>query len=257
VTLEVEQHGAIRWLYLHRPERRNALDDHLVGALDAAIADVSDDPRTDAVVIAGHGPSFCAGADFEHLLAIASRDGEPIRFLAGISGMVSRLERCLKPVVAAVHGHVVAGGLEIALACDAVIAGSGTLIGDGHLRNRLLPAAGSSVRLPRKVGPALARRLLLTGELLAAEAFVGCGWLSAVVPEASLKTEASALARRFAAAAGPAQRNMKTLLAQLEDATAAEGLEHELRAFERNWAQSAVPAALAAFLAKEASHGTV
>jgi enoyl-CoA hydratase len=98
--------------------------------------------------------------------------------------------------MAALHGHVVAGGLELALACDIAIAAAGTLIGDGHVRNQLLPAAGSSVRLPRKVGPSLARRLMLTGELAPAERLLASGWLEAVVPADRLAAEAERIAPR-------------------------------------------------------------
>ena len=169
--------------------------------------------------------------------------------LGEVSAAITRLERCPKPVVAALHGHVVAGGLELALACDVVLAADDALIGDGHVRNRLLPAGGSSVRLPRKVGAGLARRLLLSGELLEAERFRASGWLEAVVPAGELHERTAELAARLAAAAGPAQRNMKALLAELDELTPAEGLAAELRAFEANWREADVPAALAAFLA--------
>jgi enoyl-CoA hydratase/carnithine racemase len=248
-AVAVEQAGGVRRLWLDRPERRNAIDARLLAALDAAIAEAGADERVEVVVLAGRGPSFCAGADLRHLLEIAGRPGEPTAFLTEVSAVIARLERCPKPVVAALHGHAVAGGLELALACDVVVAAAGTLIGDGHLRNRLLPAGGSSVRLPRKVGAGLARRLLLGGELLPAEAFLASGWLQAVVPADELHEQADALAQRLALVAGPAQRNMKALLHELEELRPAAGLDAELRAFAANWAQADVPAALASFFA--------
>jgi enoyl-CoA hydratase len=247
-TVEIQQQGAIRWLRLNRPERRNAINDELVAALGAAIESADADDTVRAVVIAGNGPSFCAGADLRHLLAISDQPGQPTAFLATVSGLVSRIERCSKPVIAALHGHVVAGGLEIALACDVVLAADGCLIGDGHVRNRLLPAAGSSVRLPRKVGEGLARRLLLGGQLLPATEFVRSGWIASVVTPDSLDEAAGVVAQQLAAVAGPAQTNLKRLLGELEDVGVGRGLELELEAFDANWTQADVPEALRAFL---------
>jgi enoyl-CoA hydratase len=249
--VEVEQAGAVRWLLLNRPQRLNAIDDQLLSALDHEITAAVQDTGTDVLVLAGRGRSFCAGADLRHLLDVAERHGDPTPFLSEVSACVTRLEHCPKPVVAALHGHVVAGGLELALACDLVVAAEGTLIGDGHLRNRLLPAAGSSVRLVRKVGVGLGRRLLLSGELLPVEHFVASGWIQAVVAPESLRVHAEEFARALASAAGPAQRNLKRLLGELEDLSPTEGLAAELGAFAANWPQADVGAALTAFLTEE------
>jgi enoyl-CoA hydratase/carnithine racemase len=248
-AVEVEQAGRVRWLHLNRPERRNAIDERLLAALGQAIDAAAGDDGTDVLVLGGRGVSFCAGADLRHLLAVAERDGDPMAFLTRVSDCVTRLERCPKPVVAALHGHVVAGGLELALACDVVVAAAGTLIGDGHVRHRLLPGGGSSVRLAPKVGASLARRLLLGGELLAAERFLASGWIDAVVAPDRLYATAEEIAHTLAASAGPAQRNMKALLAEIEGLAPAPALAAELRAFAANWREADVPAALTAFLA--------
>jgi enoyl-CoA hydratase len=252
-TVVVEHTGAVRRLVLNRPARRNAFDGRLLAELDAAVAAAGADAGVAVIVLAGRGASFCAGADLGHLLSLREQPGEPFAWLAEVSAAITRLERCPKPVVAALHGHVVAGGLELALACDAVLAAEGTLIGDGHVRNRLLPAGGSSVRLARAVGTPLARWLLLSGELLPAERFAEAGWLHAVVPAERLDAEALALAERLASASGPAQRNMKALLAELEALSPAAGLDAELRAFERNWSDADAAGALEAFFARRST----
>lgn len=247
-VVEVSQDRGVRWLVLNRPRRRNAIDEEVVDALDDAVTQAEQDDDVRAVVLAGRGLSFCAGADLRHLLAIADLPGEPTAFLSRVSALVTRFERSPKPFVAALHGHVVAGGLEMALACDGIVAAEGTLIGDGHLRHRLLPAAGSSVRLPRKVGAGLARRLLLSGRLLPAEQFLASGWITAVVAPGSLEDAALEVALELAEVSGPGQANLKTLLADLDDLDVTRGLAHELDAFADNWTDANVQEALKAFV---------
>jgi enoyl-CoA hydratase/carnithine racemase len=247
--LEVEQRQRVRWLWLNRPERRNALDEALIEAFDGAIGDAERDPGTDVLVIAGTGPSFCAGADLEALLAYAEAGRSPLGFLERVSATFSRLERSPLPVVAALHGHAVAGGLELALAADVVVAAGSTLIGDGHLRNGLVPGGGSSVRLPRKVGAGKARWLLLTGELVPAAALAGEGWLHSLVPDHRLQDVADQLAGRLAEAAGPSQSLLKGLLAEIDGEPPEAALRRELEVIDENWDAQAIAARLRAFLA--------
>ncbi|MFF0501923.1 enoyl-CoA hydratase/isomerase family protein [Nocardia aobensis] len=244
----VTDSGRVRTLTLNRPDRRNALDPDLIEALDTALTDAEADPSIGCLILAGAGKSFCAGADLQYFLSLRENPGGPTEFLRRVSAVVTRLERSPLPVVAAVHGHAVAGGLELALACDVVVAGEGALIGDGHIRNNLLPAAGSSVRLPRKVGDSTARWLALTGTLLPAEQLTATGWLRAVVPLAELTATAGALAAQLAAAAGPAQSAFKSLLHTLTGMHEDDGLAIELAEFEKHWNNTDVPAALTAFL---------
>jgi enoyl-CoA hydratase/carnithine racemase len=126
---------------LNRPQQRNALDAKLIDALTTALTDAEHDASTRVVLIAGAGPSFCAGADLRHLLSLHEAGHTPVPFLRTVSALTRRLETSPLPIVAVLHGHAVAGGLEIALACDVVVAEAGTLIGDGHIRNHLLPGA--------------------------------------------------------------------------------------------------------------------
>jgi enoyl-CoA hydratase len=248
--LVVERAGDVRWLWLNRPERRNALDPELVLALDEAVRDAARDPQTLVVVIAGRGPSFCAGADLRHLHDLATTGRDPLPFLGALSATFTRLERLPIPVLAAVHGHVVAGGLELALACDVVIARQGTVMGDGHLRNGLLPAGGGSVRLPRKVGEPMATWLMLTGELLPAEAFLSSGFVRAVATETEFPAVLAANLDLLRARSGPSHGRVKQLLAaghQAED----EAYAAELDVFGDHWTANAAhtAGALARFLA--------
>jgi enoyl-CoA hydratase len=246
--LLVEQRGPVRWLQLNRPERRNALDSYVISALGQQIALAEADLETAVVVVSGKGPSFCAGGDFRHFLKLHEEGRNPVEFLSDVSECFTRIEASPVPWVAALHGHVVAGGLELALVCDVVVAADTTFIGDGHLTHRLTPAGGSSVRLASAVGRGLARRLLLTGELLPASDFADTGWIQSIVPEAELDAAALRLANLVASRHSPAQGAVKTLLHRIQGLSAEAALREELATFARNWSASSVAEALTTFL---------
>ncbi|MGW0818054.1 enoyl-CoA hydratase/isomerase family protein [Streptomyces viridiviolaceus] len=247
-SLLTEQHGLVRWLRLNRPQRRNALDGTLIEELDRALTSAEADADTAVLVVAGEGPSFCAGADLGHLLAVSRQHGNPVEFLTKVSALFTRVEKSPLPVVAAVHGHAVAGGMELALACDLVVAADDALIGDGHVRNQLLPAGGASVRLPQRVGDGLARYLMLTGNLVPAAEFLASGWIRSVVPAARLEATAQDLAEQLVTAAGPAQARVKQLLSVTSSLPPEQGLDAELAAFGAHWDTAPVADALHAFL---------
>jgi enoyl-CoA hydratase len=247
--LLVEQRGPVRWLRLNRPQRRNALDITLIKDLDKQITSAEADPGTAVIAVAGIGPSFCAGGDFHQFLQLHERGENPVDFLADVSACFSRIAASPKPWVAVLHGHAVAGGLELALACDVVVAADNTLIGDGHVKQRLVPAGGSSVRLPGAVGRGLSRWLLLTGELLPATAFAHTGWIHAIVPEADLDDTATRISRQLADRNSPAQQRLKTLLHRTDGTAPEHALREELATFADNWTASSVADALRAFLA--------
>ncbi len=246
--LLVEQHGPVRRLLLNRPERRNALDVTLIEALDKQITSAEADPDTAVVAVAGNGPSFCAGGDFHQFLEIHDAGHNPVDFLTDVSACFSRIAASPKPWVAVLHGHAVAGGLELALACDVVVAADTTLIGDGHLQRRLVPAGGSSVRLPQAVGRGLSRWLLLTGELLPATAFAHTGWIRAIVPEAELDATATRICHQLADRNSPAQHHLKALLHRIDGMAPEQALREELAVFADNWRASSVADALRDFL---------
>jgi enoyl-CoA hydratase/carnithine racemase len=220
----------------------------LISALDKQIAAAETDPDTAVVAVSGNGPSFCAGGDFRQFLTLHERGRNPVEFLSEVSACFSRIESSPVPWVAALHGHVVAGGLELALVCDVVVASDTALIGDGHLNHRLTPAGGSSVRLTGAVGRGLARRLLLTGELLPARDFAATGWIQAIVPEHDLDAEVTRICDLLAARHSPAQQQLKTLLHRIDGLAPEAALREELDTFAHNWASSSVADALGAFL---------
>lgn len=233
--LLVEQDGAIRWLKLNRPDQRNALSPDLIAALDGEIDAAAADEGTSVVVIAGEGRSFCAGADLAHLLELAKGGETPLNFLGDVSACFTHIERMPKPVVAAVHGHAVAGGLELALACDVVVAQSGALLGDGHAKNGLIPGGGASLRLPRKAGEPFARWLMLTGALEDAEKFVPIGLVHMIAAPEEFEQTVTDVANRLAKTESAVHARIKQVLDGWADTSADEQLARELSVFEQHW----------------------
>lgn len=197
-----QDRGPVTWLTLNRPEAMNALDPNLLSELDAHVRSVSDDPTVRVVVITATGRAFCAGAD---LKAILGEKGvldaaRMLGFERQAQATFARVAALAKPTIAALNGITMAGGLELALHCDLVIASSRARIGDGHTNYGLLPGAGGAARLPRVVGPTRAKYLAFTGELLSAEQAMAMGLVVEVVAPDELESRAdelsSAIGRR-------------------------------------------------------------
>jgi enoyl-CoA hydratase len=171
--LDVRRHASALWLTLNRSAARNGIDANLVAAIDAALDMAHGDTGVAAVVVAAAGPTFCAGADLKFIAGLAAMPAqqaaaELLEFLTAAGELFDRIDAFGKPVIAAVDGLAVAGGLELVLACDIVIATEAARFGDAHANYGLLPGGGGSARLPRRVGPATAKYLMFTGRDLPA-----------------------------------------------------------------------------------------
>jgi enoyl-CoA hydratase/carnithine racemase len=198
VIVHVE--NAVAWIKLNRPDQLNALSPEVISGLVTALDTIERDEGVRVVVITGEGRAFSAGGDLKGFLK-RLESGEYREFAQQLRRSMDiflRIERMPKPVIAAVNGVAVAGGLELILCCDIVIAADTALIGDGHLKYGVLPGSGSSVRLPRKLPVNIAKRLLLTGELVPAAQLMQWGLVNEVVPVSDLQDTVSALAQQMA-----------------------------------------------------------
>jgi enoyl-CoA hydratase len=189
----------VRTLTLNRPQSRNALSAELRTRFFGALRDAEADADVDVVIVTGADPVFCAGLDLKEL-------GDTSQ-LPDISPQWPPMS---KPVIGAINGAAVTGGLEIALYCDILIASEQARFADTHARVGLLPTWGLSVRLPQKVGVGLARRMSLTGDYLSAADALRAGLVTEVVAHAELLPTA----RRVAASiVGNNQDAVRALLA--------------------------------------------
>jgi enoyl-CoA hydratase len=186
----------IATLTIDRPEVRNALDRETVGELSTAVRDFGADPDVGAIIVTGGGAHvFVAGADIRQMRDRRRDDG-----LAAInSSAFSILERCPKLTVAALNGHALGGGCELALACDLRVAADHVLLGQPEVGLGIIPAAGATQRLPRLIGLGRATQLVLTGDPIDAATALSWGLVTAVVPGDRLMAEAQVLAGRVLA----------------------------------------------------------
>lgn len=203
----MEREGAILVLTLNRPEVRNAIDKPLADAIAAALDAFDADNTLSVAVLAGAGKGFCAGMD---LKAFGETGERPWSGDRGFAGIVRRSSD--KPLIAAVEGFAVAGGLEIALACDLIVAAEGTKLGIPEVKRGLVAAGGALRRLPRLLPYALAMELALTGELITAERAYALGAINRVAVPGEAKAVALELARMVSANGPLALRATKTIL---------------------------------------------
>lgn len=194
-----ERHG-VGYITLDRPQALNALTLEMLNALDWALDQLSRSDSLRCVVLLGSEKSFSVGADLKELeideegcLVLGSDS-----FVGHLTRSLLRLERHPTPVIAAVRGWALAGGLEIVLCCDIVIAGEGARFGDAHANYGLLPGGGGSARLPRWVGRMRAREMMFTGDSYSAAEMQKAGLVSRVVADADVPETARLLAGKLA-----------------------------------------------------------
>ena len=202
--------GAVGVVTLNRPHALNALTVELVEELEECLDEAERDPAVRAVVIAGSGEkAFCAGADLETLEREYAGGSEPDELVEALHRVYGRLERLERPVLAAVHGYCLGGGLELMLTADLCIAADNARFGLPEVNVGALPGAGGTQRLPRLIGPRRAKELMFTGELIDASEAHRIGLVNRVVPAASLLAEATAVAAGIAEKAPLALRKIK------------------------------------------------
>jgi len=219
--------GAVGWLTMDRPAAMNSLNGEMIAGLTERLNAWRDDPAVRVVVITGNGRAFCAGADLKEAAADAAEPGQK-DFLDRIVDFFNTLRAFPKPVIAAVNGLALAGGLEVVLACDVVVAAESAKLGDAHSNFGVFPGAGGAAILPRKVPVNVARYLLFTGDALSATELKGYGLVNEVVPDAGLRDRAQALAEKFAKKSPLVLARMKRVANEAADKSAADALRHEL-----------------------------
>ncbi len=192
MPVEFSIDNGVAVITINRPEARNAVDRETALAVEAAVKQVNTDPAVRCAVITGAGGNFCAGMDLKAFLR-----GEVVRLPeTGFAGVTQAVLQ--KPFIAAVEGYALAGGFEIMLACDMVVASSSAKFGLTEVKRGLVANAGGLVRLPRQMPIKLASEFVLTGEIFPVERLASAGLVNRIVAEGNALAEAIALARVIA-----------------------------------------------------------
>lgn len=246
MAVDFELNDGVAVITLNRPEARNAVDGETALAVNDAIHRVNEDGAIRVAVITGAGGNFCAGMDLKAFLR-----KEVVRLPGtGFAGVTQA--RLTKPFIAAVEGFALAGGFEIALACDLVIAGDGARFGLTEVKRGLVANAGGLVRLPRQLPIKIASELVLTGEIVPVSTLAAHGLVNRVVPTGEALAAAVAMARIIANNGPLAVAVSRQVLNESLAWTEAEMFERQFELTARVFASDDAREGAAAFAEKRA-----
>jgi enoyl-CoA hydratase len=208
-----ERHGNVLVIRLNRPQARNAINADLARGMEAALDELEGNDELAAGVLAGNGSVFCAGADLKAIAA--GKDAELATERGGFGGLVRRKRD--KPLIAAVHSTALAGGFELVIACDIVVAAEGIQFGLPEAKRSLVALAGGLVELPQLIGEKLAYELALTGDPVPVERLYQLGFVNRMVPADKVLEEALRIANVIGQNGPLAVRASRRIIAQGRD----------------------------------------
>lgn len=234
-----ETRGPVAWLTLNRPKAMNSINLEMISLYEEFLPRIAVDDDIRVLVVTGVGPAFCAGADLKEVLDSAKLPpGVPDMLDRVCENVMDILRNFPKPVIAALNGITMAGGLETAMCADIVLAAEEARIGDAHANFGVYPGAGGAAVLPRLVPLNVAKYLLLTGKTLSAKDMQNYGFVNEVVPAEQLQEATQKLAASIAEKSPIALRRMKEVANASADKSRDAALEHEqvmLRKHQRSY----------------------
>ena len=240
--------GQIATVTLSRPEKRNSMTQKMFGELDTAVKHIAKEDSVRVLIIRGDNGTFCAGDD---LVELAAMDPSRVRrFLAGVQCTFLDLESLEIPVVAAVEGHALGGGLELALACDLILASFDAFFGLPETNLGIIPGLGGTVRLSRRVGLGRARELVYSGRTVKAAEAKGMGLVEDVYPAEEFDSGVMEMAGLLASKSPTAIALAKSTINRGMDASLETGLALEREAFAYCFSLPDAKEGISAFLEK-------
>lgn len=248
----LETIDSVTRLTLNRPKAMNSLNLAIVNELERHLVALAADDTVRVVVLTGAGPAFCAGADLKEVLASKNLPAGEADFLDRGEALYSRLRNFPKPVIAALNGITMAGGLELAMCADIVVAAESATIGDAHANFGVYPGAGGAAVLPRLIPLNMAMYLLFTGKTLSAAEMKACGLVCEVHADGEFAEAVMKLAKGIAKKSPIALRRMKEVARASSDKSRDDALQHEQVALRRHMRSFDFQEGLQAFAEKRA-----
>lgn len=253
-TLLVGIDARVATVTINRPDKRNALSATVRADLIAAVTRMADDDEVRVIVITGAGDkAFVAGADIGEFAGRTPLDQRAAMESPRVFDVIAD---CPKPTIASINGFALGGGCELAMACDTRIAARSARLGQPEVRLGILPGGGGTQRLPRLVGVGRALRLMLTGEMIDADAAFAAGLVDEVVDDELLHARTRELALAIAAHSPVALRLIKEAVRSAMDAPLSAGLRHERELFVTAFSSEDRTEGVAAFLEKRSPEFT-
>ena len=213
-TLILNLEGHVLTITLNRPKKLNAFDAVMFAELDRAVETASENSNVRAVVFTGAGRAFCSGADLTSLTDYHSGvEGDTLaRGIRQVQDVFDKVEALPQPTIAAINGHAVGAGLQLGLACDFRIAALGAKMGLSDVKIGIIPALGATTRLPRLIGIARTKQLILTGDLVTSEEALEMGLVNRLVEREALEDSVKELVEKLVSRAPLAMAAAKHLL---------------------------------------------
>lgn len=245
--ISIERHGhGTASVRLNRPQVKNALNSETRAALASAFTALAASRDIRAIVVTGGPEVFAAGADINEFV-----DETPVGLMRKADERHwQAIAKVPQPLIAAVSGYALGGGMELAMSCDIIIAGESAKFGQPEVRIGIIPGAGGTQRLPRAVGKYHAMRMILTGDLISAPEALTMGLVSRLVPDADVESEALSLAARIASLPPLAVQAAKQAVLMSANLPLEAGLYLERRSFEVLFASADKREGMRAFLEK-------
>ena len=249
-TITYRPDGGIARIVLNRPDRLNAISPELLQDLDRVCAAVESDAGARVVTLTAAGRAFCAGADLRAVKELSPDAARWEAFIGLWHRVFDRIEALPLPVIAGVHGLALAGGLELVLVADLVVADEAARLGDQHANFGLVAGGGGSQRLPRLIGARRAKELMLLGGWLSAAEALAWGLVNRVVAPGTVPAAVEEMAAALAAGSVSASRTVKALVNGSFDTDLAEGLARERRLVGQHMCSADAAEGLRAFAEK-------
>jgi len=247
MNIKMEVQGAVGIATLNRPEALNALNTALLNELADALESWDRGHQVRCMILTGSERAFAAGADIKEMQPKTYSE----MYRENLFGaQFDRIADIRKPIIAAVAGHALGGGCELALLCDFIIAADNARFGQPEITLGIMPGLGGTQRLTRIIGKSKAMDLCLTGRTMDAAEAESCGLAARVVPADLLLAEAMKAAQKIAAQSSPAARMVKEAVNRAQESSLAEGLHFERRLFHAMFATQDQKEGMAAFAEK-------